>query len=225
MNQCDISIIVPSYNKVAFSRVKELSKDTHLPVLSTGMHPLFIDADFLPKMFDPAAMDSVSIIGEIGLDYRNKEVDRKKQKHIFRYQLEYARTFRKPVIIHCVAAFGDLIEIINDFSDITMVMHRVSTSEEIGRKLLDRGFFMGFGPDLLKNSHKKSRHLVKITPENRIVLETDAPYTRTSGGAIAMPWDLEEVAREIADIRDSSFEEIVERSFQNAMNFIGDAGS
>jgi len=149
--------------------------------LMAGIHPLYIDKT------DRTALDLVHqiaatqpkcvAIGEIGLDYYEKGVDRERQKEIFRRQLELAAELSLPVSIHLRRAFPDFLEIIQSFSSLTVVMHMYSGSAEFARQLqqvLPRVFF-SFGGPAIRLDARKAHSVLHILPRNRILVETDAP--------------------------------------------------
>ena len=119
----------------------------------------------------------VVAVGEIGLDYYWEEnPPRELQKTVFRKQLALAEELRLPVIIHDREAHGDTMDIIREFPAVTGVFHCFSGSPEMATELLKRGWYLGFdGPITYKNA-KRAPEVAAVTPLERIVVETDAPY-------------------------------------------------
>ena len=119
----------------------------------------------------------VVAVGEIGLDYYWEEnPPRELQKTVFRKQLALAEELRLPVIIHDREAHGDTMDIIREFPAVTGVFHCFSGSPEMAEELLKRGWYLGFdGPITYKNA-RRAPEVVAITPLERMVVETDAPY-------------------------------------------------
>ena len=116
-------------------------------------------------------------IGEIGLDYYWEEnPPRDFQQMVFRKQLALAAELDMPVIVHDREAHGDSLAIIQEFPTVTGVFHCFSGSPEMAAELLKRGWYLGFdGPVTYKNA-KRAPEVAAITPLERMVVETDAPY-------------------------------------------------
>ena len=116
-------------------------------------------------------------IGEIGLDYYWEEnPSRELQQTVFRKQLTLAAEENLPVIVHDREAHGDSLAIIREFPTVTGVFHCFSGSPEMAAELLKRGWYLGFdGPVTYKNA-KRAPEVAAITPQDRILVETDAPY-------------------------------------------------
>ena len=116
-------------------------------------------------------------VGEIGLDYYWEEnPPRDFQQTVFRKQLALASELDLPVIVHDREAHGDSLAIIQEFPTVTGVFHCFSGSPEMAAELLKRGWYLGFdGPITYKNA-KRAPEVAAITPLDRMVVETDAPY-------------------------------------------------
>ena len=125
----------------------------------------------------PVPGEKVVAIGEIGLDYYWAENPPKEfQQMVFRRQLELALELALPVIVHDREAHGDSLEIVKEFPGVRGVFHCFSGSPEMAEELLKRGWYLGFdGPVTYKNA-RRAPEVVAVTPLDRIVVETDAPY-------------------------------------------------
>ena len=147
---------------------------------AAGIHPEncagFQDAD-LAALRQLLAQPKVAAIGEIGLDYYWAEnPPRDFQQMVFRKQLALAEELDLPVIVHDREAHGDSLSIIREFPAVTGVFHCFSGSPEMAEELLKRGWYLGFdGPITYKNA-RRAPEVVAITPLERMVVETDAPY-------------------------------------------------
>ena len=147
---------------------------------AAGIHPEncvgFQDAD-LAALRQLLAQPKVAAIGEIGLDYYWAEnPPRDFQQMVFRKQLALAEELELPVIVHDREAHGDSLSIIREFPAVTGVFHCFSGSPEIAGELLKRGWYLGFdGPITYKNA-RRAPEVAAITPLERMVVETDAPY-------------------------------------------------
>ena len=116
-------------------------------------------------------------IGEIGLDYYWKENPPKAfQQEVFRRQLDMALELDLPVVVHDREAHGDCLDIVLAYPGLRGVFHCFSGSPEMAEALLKRGWYLGFdGPITYKNA-KRAPEVAAVTPLDRIVVETDAPY-------------------------------------------------
>ena len=147
---------------------------------AAGIHPEncagFQDAD-LAALRQLLAQPKVAAIGEIGLDYYWAEnPPRDFQQMVFRKQLALAEELDLPVIVHDREAHGDSLSIIREFPAVTGVFHCFSGSPEMAQELLKRGWYLGFdGPITYKNA-RRAPEVAAITPLERMVVETDAPY-------------------------------------------------
>lgn len=147
---------------------------------AVGIHPEdcdgCTDADF-DVIRELCRREKVVAVGEIGLDYYWKEnPSRDFQEQVFRRQIELALELDLPVIIHDREAHGDSLRIVLDYPGLRGVFHCFSGSPEMAQELLKRGWYLGFdGPITYKNA-KRAPEVAAITPMDRIVIETDAPY-------------------------------------------------
>ena len=119
----------------------------------------------------------VVAVGEIGLDYYwENNPPRAFQQQVFRRQIELALELDLPVIVHDREAHGDSLEIVLDYPALRGVFHCFSGSPEMAETLVSRGWYLGFdGPITYKNA-KKAPEVAAVTPLDRILVETDAPY-------------------------------------------------
>ena len=147
---------------------------------AVGVHPEdcdgFRDED-LTELRQLLERPKVVAIGEIGLDYYWEDnPPRAFQQTVFRKQLALAAELDLPVIVHDREAHGDSLAIIKEFPTVTGVFHCFSGSPEMAAELLKRGWYLGFdGPITYKNA-KRAPEVAAITPLDRMVVETDAPY-------------------------------------------------
>ena len=143
---------------------------------SIGIHPWHIEferveSDFnliRSKIFDPKCL----AIGECGLDNR-VETSLSQQTIVFEKQLLLAQEFKKPVIVHCVGTFNELISIKNKLKiSVPMVIHGFSKNENISKLLIDNDFYLSFGKHFMQN--KEFQKVFESLPKNRLFLENDS---------------------------------------------------
>lgn len=149
--------------------------DVAIPHYSIGIHPWYIVedrlSDDLAVLESKLAFENCLAVGECGLDKRI-EIPLPLQIQVFEKQLLLAEQYKKPVILHCVAAFQEVIEIKNALKiTVPMIIHGFSKNQETAKQLLDNGFYVSFGKYLLRNPDLAS--VFKSVPNDRFFLETD----------------------------------------------------
>jgi TatD DNase family protein len=194
---------------------------------SIGMHPENIGKEVFDfgKYKELAKSKKVVAIGEIGLDYWNHPKTKKKQmefkekqKKLFLEQLSLARELNLPVIFHCRLAHDDLIGTIKQLNNLTIhgVVHCFTGNWEQAKKYLDMGFYLGFNGIIFKLNLDE---IIKKIPLNRILLETDCPFlSPLTEVKRNEPLFVKYVAEKIAEIKSITFEEVAEKTTQNAKN-------
>jgi len=154
--------------------------DNTIPCYSIGIHPLFINIERLESDFEileqKVGLPECLAIGECGLDKRS-ETAFEIQLDVLEKQLLLAEKHQKPVVIHCVHAFQELVEMKNRLKLTTpIIIHGFSKKAQLAKQLLDNGFYLSFGRYLLMNPELES--VFNSVPENRFFLETDtSDYT------------------------------------------------
>lgn len=149
--------------------------DESISNYSIGIHPLFIDESRLESDFEilekKAGLPECLAIGECGLDKRS-ETAFEIQLGVLERQFLIAEKFQKPVVIHCVHAFQELEEMKKRLKLTTpVIIHGFSKKEQLAKQLLNNGFYLSFGKNLLKNPELESVFI--NTPDDRFFLETD----------------------------------------------------
>ncbi|XP_021818745.1 uncharacterized protein LOC110760737 isoform X7 [Prunus avium] len=144
-----------------------------------------------PRIFDKApqliaaAVDSGVVrfacngVSEIGLDKgsQGKKVDFTDQVNVFRQQLELAKELKRPASIHCVRAFGDLLQIMKSLGPFPagVILHSYLGSAEMVPEFANLGAYFSFSGFLMSMKVHKAKRMLKMVPSERILLETDAP--------------------------------------------------
>lgn len=165
-NQPDIFELVNQYPK---------DFDASVSNYSIGIHPWYILESKIDEelLFIESNLNNKNClaVGECGLDKRI-EISFDLQEKVFRKQLALAEKFKKPVIIHCVASFQEVIKIKNELSiAVPMIIHGFSKKQELAKQLLDNGFYLSFGKYLLRNPELEA--VFQSVPNDRFFLETD----------------------------------------------------
>lgn len=149
--------------------------DTTIPAYSIGIHPWYIKEERLVQdlqiIEDKLQSKACLALGECGLDKRI-EIPFSLQIAVFEKQIALAEKHQKPLVLHCVAAFQEVIEIKNRLQiTVPMVIHGFSKNEQTAKQLLNNGFYLSFGKYLLRNPELKA--VFQSIPNNRFFLETD----------------------------------------------------
>lgn len=151
---------------------------------AVGIHPYDID------MYDENIMEKYVnhpkciAIGECGLDYyrlpedeEEKLANIKKQKEVFISQIEFAKKYKKPLIIHIREASNDSRQILIDYNakEVGGVLHCFNASEHL-LPLAEHNFYFGIGGVLTFKNAKKLVEILPKIPKDKLLIETDAPY-------------------------------------------------
>lgn len=149
--------------------------DSSIPFYSIGIHPWYIKEDTIDadlKIIEEKLQNKNCLaIGECGLDKRI-EVPLELQIAVFEKQLILAEKYNKPVVIHCVAAFQEVIEIKKRMKiSVPMIIHGFSKNSQIASQLIKEDFHLSFGKYLLRNPDLKT--VFESIPNDRFLLETD----------------------------------------------------
>ncbi len=162
-------------------------------------------------------------IGEIGLDYYWDDSRKEEQKKLFHAQLSLARECDLPVVIHDREAHGDCLTIVRQYPGLRGVFHCYSGSPEMAEELLRMGWYLGFdGPITYKNA-RKTLEVLRICPEDRILVETDSPYLAPvpKRGKRNDPGNLPYICAKIAEIKEKTPEEIAALTAANGRALFG----
>lgn len=144
--------------------------------VSIGIHPWhsaqYGTEEYLRLLLLHAAHPAVKAIGECGLD-RLAETDMSVQKDIFIRQVRIAEAVRKPLIIHCVRAFDELIRIKKaERISVPVIVHGYNSNEIVAAQLLRHNIYLSFGKALL-NAHSNAQKAIGLTAFENFFLETD----------------------------------------------------
>jgi TatD DNase family protein len=149
--------------------------DVSVPNYSIGIHPWYIDENRLETDLElikqKLQLDECLALGECGLDKRI-EIPLNLQISVFKKQLELVKETQKPIVLHCVAAFDEVIAIKKEMKiENPMIIHGFSKNDQVAQTLLKNGFYLSFGKYLLRNPDLEK--VFTFAPENQILLETD----------------------------------------------------
>jgi TatD DNase family protein len=181
------------------------------------------DRDMAGKDTDPLDYTGVAAVGEIGLDYHYSPETAKAQMELFALQLETARAFGLPVVIHTRDADDDTLGILREIPS-RGVIHCFTGSPKFCRALLDLGFMISISGIVTFNAADNVRESALVVPDDRILIETDSPFLAPVPvrGRPNEPANLVYTARFLAALRNMPFEDFASLTVSNAIKLFGD---
>lgn len=146
-----------------------------IPNYSIGIHPWYIQEERLKKDLEiievKLQLNECLALGECGLDKRI-EIPMDLQIEVFEKQIQLAEKYQKPLVLHLVAAFDELIAIKKRCNiSVPIVIHGFSKNQQVAKQLIDNGFYLSFGKYLLRNPELES--VFQSIPNDKFFLETD----------------------------------------------------
>jgi TatD DNase family protein len=160
-----------------FSIVNKYPASTHFTEpFSIGIHPWYLKSTNVEKelLFIGEKLQDKNCfaLGECGLD-KVTEIDFEVQKIVFRKQLQFSETYKKPVIIHCVKAFQEIIELKKELRPTqTWILHGFQKNLQVAESFLKNGIVLSFGAAIIYS--EKLQNIVSEIPLASFLLETDA---------------------------------------------------
>jgi TatD DNase family protein len=144
--------------------------------LSVGIHPWYINENNqkfqLEKLRQLAQYQEVKLIGECGLD-RIKGSSLPLQEEIFIKQIRIAEDLKKPIVVHCVRCFNELIAIEKIIRPkVPLIVHGFNNNLSIAQSLLKQGFYLSLGAALM-NEESNAVKVLQQMPLEKLFLETD----------------------------------------------------
>lgn len=208
--------------------------EQHDWILATiGIHPheanLAMDSDF-EEMERLAGHPKVIAWGEIGLDYFYDHSPREVQREVFVRQMELAGAAKLPIVIHCRPSEGsdnawqDCLQLLREHwapGGLGGVLHCFTGQLEHMRAALDMGFIISFAGNVTFAKAQNIRDAAREAPLDRMFIETDSPFLAPvpHRGKRNEPAFVVEVARQIAELRGLSREQVGERTSRNFYDF------
>ena len=166
---------------------------------AVGVHPW--DAASRSVSEVEPLISTADIVGEIGLDSVCK-VDIERQTTIFREQLALAERHNKPVVIHCVRTFEQIMKILADYRLRAVIFHGFIGSPEQAKRAIEKGYFLSFGERTFRSP--KSLEALRITPLKQMFLETDES-----------PVAITDIYSQVAEILNITTEELTSATLEN----------
>jgi TatD DNase family protein len=189
-----------------------------------GVHPH--DADGFDqnaedKLRELALRNKVVAIGETGLDFYRNLSSEENQLAAFNRQIQLAKDLKLPLVIHSRQAEEQVMQVLKTAMPVKAVIHCFSGDEIFLRGCLGLGFFISFTCNITYKKAQGLRDMVSLTPLDRLMLETDAPYLSPEGfrGKRNEPMQVKLLAEAVSLIKGVSIDEIAEKTSKNAKEF------
>lgn len=163
-------------------------------------------------------------IGEIGLDYYWQSENKEVQKEYFKRQIELANELDLPIVIHTREAVMDTIAILKENIVVKKgIFHCCPLNRELVKEALKLGFYISFaGPITFKNS-RNAEEIVKMVPNDRILIETDSPYLAPEPvrGTRNNSSNVRYILEKIAEFKEIDAKEMAKITYENAEKIFG----
>ena len=229
-------LVIPAVELAHCSAVQALAQ-RHGDSYALGIHPLYTgcagdgDVAALGQVLERVRHDPHLVaVGEIGLDYFVPGLDSARQEQFYRAQLQLARRFDLPVILHVRRSADRLLKGLRDMPVCGGIAHAFNGSLQQARAFIALGFKLGFGGALTFERALQLRRLATELPLEALVLETDAPdmpphwLYRTAAERAAgslqsrnSPAELPRIAQVLADVRGVTLAVLAAQTTANAL--------
>lgn len=195
---------------------------------TVGIHPLDgasdVKKNFREEFEDLVKDDSVIAVGECGLDIyltgetQTTEKQVNDQIELFEFQIDMAKKYDLPIIIHCRNGWDKIFEILDRKKINCGVFHCWTGDMVSAEKALERGFYIAFGGIVTFKNAGEITTVAKEMDINRMVLETDSPFLAPEGmrGSRNEPKNVRIVAQFIAELRGVELKIIEDITTENA---------
>jgi len=232
-------ILIPAFSPTSWTRTVQTSSELrdfnqHVCIHTAfGIHPWAIadlPQDEIDRAFDllrsqVSAGKAPIAFGECGLDFgrRGSKIPRATQVAVFEQHLRLCRMTGIPLVIHCVAAFGPLLELLATSPTPPCILHSFSGSPEIATLLCRSGHYISFASAVTLPGAKRPKAAATAVPLRHLLIETDSPdqlpFARRTDAQTpprSEPAFVVDIAQAIADLRGVSLAEIANHTWANA---------
>ncbi len=186
---------------------------------TAGIHPTHTEAfDHVEEVKKQLKESDFCAVGEIGMDYHHVEDKdlRERQGEVFVEMVETAEELDLPVVVHSRNAEKQVMEILED-RDIECYLHCFNGNIPQVKKAVEQDMLIGVTYQV--NYSSRVKDIVEATPLDNLVLETDSPFLKK--GERNTPLTVEEVAEEVAEIKDVPVSRVKEKTTENSRQLFG----
>ena len=194
---------------------------------AVGIHPHEVNGTSEAELRELEALagePEVGAIGEVGLDFYRKLSPPERQREVFRACVQIAYRCSLPLAIHCRNAYEELLAILREEARaVRGVIHCASGPPEFISGALSLGLHISFAGNVTFPNAQALRALVPLVPDDRLLLETDAPFLAPQPvrGRPNEPAYLAHTAQAVAQLRGVSVDELGCRTTANARALFG----
>jgi TatD DNase family protein len=220
-------LFLPNVDVASIEKVFDLTAaypNNCFPML--GLHPCSVKADWeneLSMITEALKDNKIYAIGEIGIDLYWDKTFLNEQIQAFKHQINWAKTLKLPIVIHCRDAFDEVFKVLEEEQDehLRGIFHCFTGTLEQANKVITLGFYLGIGGVVTY----KNAGLDKILPQidlNNIVLETDSPYL-TPVPYRGKPNEssyLMYVAQKVAELHQTSLDVVADVTTKNSRQIV-----
>lgn len=208
------------YSEQTSRKAVELANRYETIFAVVGAHPDECNKDIdLSYIKEFAQNKKVVAVGEIGLDYHYDNLNKENQKKYFIEQIKIANELNLPISIHSRDADMDMLEILKQNKiNAGFIMHCFSSSVEVAKEIIKLDGYISISGTVTFKNAKNVVEVVKIVPENRLLIETDCPYLAPQAyrGQRNDSSYVIETAKKVAELREKTLEEIAKITMENA---------
>lgn len=219
--------IIPGADPKNLQRAIEIAQNNSDVYFAVGVHPYDMGAFDVLELEKYINHPKCVAVGECGLDYyrlegsdEEKEEEKKRQKDVFIAQIELAKKYKKPLIVHIRDASRDSKEILlkKNVKEVGGVLHCYNADEEL-LSLANENFYFGIGGVLTFSNAKKLLHVLPKIPHDKLLIETDGPYLTPSPhrGERNEPLYTTFVTKKMSELLEISLQNIEETTTKNAL--------
>lgn len=221
-----VAQVAPAITAASWPKLRQVCQQAPGLFPAYGLHPVFLqehEPAHLVQLGEWIERERPCAIGECGLDFFIDGLDRERQQHYFVGQLELARRFDLPVIVHARRAVDAVIAAIRRVGGLRGVVHSFSGSLQQAAQLHEQGFLLGLGGPATYERAQRLHRLVREMPLAQLLLETDAPDQPDAGirGQRNEPARLREIAVHVAGLRGITVEQLAAATAANAQRLFG----
>lgn len=220
------AIVVPAIDASGWRALLDLCALDPILHPALGLHPFFVaqHRDAHLAELERLIVESRPIaVGEIGLDFYRRDLDRERQQSLFRGQLELAAAAKLPVLIHARKSHDQVLAAVRRVRLPGGIAHAFSGSLQQAWKYIELGFKLGFGGMLTFERSTRLRALARALPLEALVLETDAPDMTVAAhrGGRNSPEYLPHVLAALATVRGEDPALVAAQTTANARELLG----
>jgi TatD DNase family protein len=220
LNQRVKYMLCPSVDLDTMPAVLALSEEFDSVYAAVGIHPSEVHTPLDKEQFERYAGDKKIIaVGETGLDYYHSKDQIQTQQRFFKEQIDFAKAFHKPLIIHSRDAFEDTVRILKETNagSVGGVLHCFTGDLATAKQFIDMGFCIGISGVVTFNNARSLHQIVKALPLESLLIETDAPWLAPHPyrGKMNTPVYIPLIGDKVAALKNISTEEVAVQTTRN----------